>query len=192
MSIIKVDHGRTETNILFSAFGLISLGFSKIDPSYHPFSILDLSISYPLRNDTVSDTVLDIVSILVPAVVILIVSFVFVRVPGEGKLYSWRSRLSLRGWEFAAGWLGLALCQTTQIMIVTGLKNIIGKPRPDMLARCIPDVANLDQYIVGGYGNNVLRGLVLVDRNICTQTNLSQLKDGFRSFPSGHSSSKLS
>lgn len=75
-------------------------------------------------------------------------------------------------------------------MIVTGLKNLIGKPRPDMLARCIPNVANLDQYIVGGYGNNVLRGLVLVNQGICTQTNLSTLNDGFRSFPSGHSSSK--
>jgi len=134
--------------------------------------------------------VLDIVSIAVPAAVIAIVSFIFVRDP-DRKLYSWRSRLGLQGWEFAAGWLGLALCHTTQVMIVTGLKNAIGKPRPDMLSRCIPDIANLDQYIVGGYGNNVLRGLVLVNRDICTQTDLSVLRDGFKSFPSGHASSKL-
>ena len=75
-------------------------------------------------------------------------------------------------------------------MIVTGLKSIIGKPRPDMLARCNPDVANLDQYVVGGYGNAELPGLVLVDQLICQQTDRSVLNDGFRSFPSGHSSSK--
>jgi len=158
-------------------------------PHYHPFSILDLSISYPFKADTVSDLNLDLVSILAPALIIVIVSLVLFPAPSIAKRFQRGALWDRKFWELATGWLGLALCHTTQIMIVTGLKNLIGKPRPDMLARCVPDVANLEQYIVGGYGNSDLRGLVLVNQSICTQPNIGYLNDGFRSFPSGHSSS---
>jgi diacylglycerol diphosphate phosphatase/phosphatidate phosphatase len=66
---------------------------------------------------------------------------------------------------------------------VTGtLKNAIGKPRPDLIDRCKPEQAQYEA---------LLQPFVysMANHSICTQTNNAILKDGFRSFPSGHSSS---
>lgn len=62
-------------------------------------------------------------------------------------------------------------------MIVASLKNAIGKPRPDLIDRCQPREGSADPLPFG-----------LSTSAICTQTNNRILKDGFRSFPSGHSS----
>jgi len=56
----------------------------------------------------------------------------------------------------------------TQVVKVT-----VGRPRPDLIARCLPAAAP-------GYG--------LVNAAVCTQTDMAILKDGFRSFWSGHAS----
>jgi membrane-associated phospholipid phosphatase len=173
-----------------SAFGLIGYGFDQLTPRYHPFSILDLTISYPFKADTVSNLNLELSCILAPALIIVIISLGLVPAPTIAKRFSTRALWGRKFWELGVGWLGLALAHTTQIMIITGLKSIIGKPRPDMLSRCNPDIANLEQHIVGGYGNAELPGLVLVSQTICQQPSKSLLDDGFRSFPSGHSSSK--
>ena len=62
--------------------------------------------------------------------------------------------------------------------VITGiLKLATGKPRPDFIARCVPPLNATDPAF----------GLSTVD--ICTQTNAAILRDGFKSFPSGHSSS---
>jgi len=54
------------------------------------------------------------------------------------------------------------------------LKNAVGRPRPDLLARCKPAVGTPRD--------------VLVDISVCTETEPHLLQDGWRSFPSGHSS----
>lgn len=90
----------------------------------------------------------------------------------------------------------MLMLPTFRLLTLVTVKNLIGKPRPDMLARCIPDLTNISQHAVGGFGDALgdfgNAGWMLVDQKICTQTNQSHLKDGFRSFPSGHSSSKQS
>lgn len=69
------------------------------------------------------------------------------------------------------------------------MKNLFGKPRPDLLARCVPDLSRLAAETVGGIPE-VVNGLgVLVSAEICTETDKHKLDDGFRSYPSGHSSS---
>jgi diacylglycerol diphosphate phosphatase/phosphatidate phosphatase len=60
------------------------------------------------------------------------------------------------------------------------LKNAIGKPRPDLIDRCQPRAESQDPQPFG-----------LSDISICTQTNNHILKDGFRSFPSGHSATSF-
>lgn len=95
---------------------------------------------------------------------------------GQGK-YRMKDRL----WEFNCGVLGLLLSSGAAFVITGALKNATGKPRPDLIDRCQPRPGSEDPPVFG-----------LSDSTICTQANHAILKDGFRSFPSGHSSSKLS
>ncbi|KAL2830468.1 phosphatidic acid phosphatase type 2/haloperoxidase [Aspergillus cavernicola] len=54
------------------------------------------------------------------------------------------------------------------------IKNAVGRPRPDLISRCMPRK--------GTPGNT------LVQWTVCTQINEHILQEGWRSFPSGHSS----
>jgi diacylglycerol diphosphate phosphatase/phosphatidate phosphatase len=65
------------------------------------------------------------------------------------------------------------------------LKNAIGKPRPDLIDRCNPKPEEMAAFLLPG-------NFSLASHDICQQTNNAILKDGFRSFPSGHSSSTFS
>jgi membrane-associated phospholipid phosphatase len=125
-----------------------------------------------------------------PEVIVLVVCLVLVpgsTVPkGTPKSLIWRRKL----WELHAGLLGLGLAISAAFFITNGMKNMFGKPRPDMLARCQPDLENIAKYVVGGIGLDGFAGDGrLVSADICTSTNKKRLDDGFRSFPSGHSSS---
>ncbi|KIK67444.1 hypothetical protein GYMLUDRAFT_69628 [Collybiopsis luxurians FD-317 M1] len=61
--------------------------------------------------------------------------------------------------------------------VVTQFSKItVGRPRPDVIDRCQPPSGATDPT----FG--------LSSSSICTQTDMAILKDGFRSFPSGHSS----
>lgn len=97
-------------------------------------------------------------------------------------------------WELLTGWLGLAFSFITAFFFAQAVKNLVGKPRPDFLARCNPDSANESHFSLGHYDP---RGLVLVDWQICqakdgSGVGISEFNDGFRSFPSGHTCSKFS
>lgn len=124
---------------------------------------------------------------VIPIVVILLVTLIFVPGPtvpkGTPRSLIWKRKL----WELHAGWLGLALSLVGAWFITSGMKNLFGKPRPDLLSRCQPDIENVDDYYV-------LNGTIgfmsqLVYASICKNTDKTTLDDGFRSYPSGHSSS---
>ncbi|KAI4747207.1 PAP2-domain-containing protein [Aureobasidium sp. EXF-8845] len=91
-----------------------------------------------------------------------------------------RYKLVDRLWELNCGILGLALSEGTAFVITGALKNTVGKPRPDLIDRCQPRAGSIDPSPYG-----------LSNSTICTQTDMSILRDGFRSFPSGHSSSSF-
>lgn len=82
---------------------------------------------------------------------------------------------SLHDWHH--GLLGLLLSLSLTSMLTEILKITVGRPRPDFIDRCQPIEGSVDPI----YG--------LSNLDICTRTDL--LKDGFKSFPSGHSSSML-
>jgi len=171
-----------------SVFGLVSLAFTNQTPNYRAFSVVDLGISYPIRHETVSVSTLVVASVLVPAVVILLVCIVFV--PSlTAKGFSRSQIIRHKLWEWNTGWMGLALSLATAILVTSGMKNIFGKPRPDMLSRCNPDLTRLAEFTIGGFPISPSDHWVLVNQTICQQTDLSILNDGFRSFPSGHASS---
>src|ERR1700712_5541577 len=90
--------------------------------------------------------------------------------------------------------MGLALSLALAFFFTQGMKNLFGKPRPDMLSRCIPDMSpeSIRTHTVGGgYGSIFNPEWVLVSAAICTNTDTALVDDGFRSFPSGHASSKF-
>lgn len=88
--------------------------------------------------------------------------------------------------------MGLGLSCALAFFFTQGLKNLVGKPRPNMLARCMPSTGEVQEYAVGQYGAMFSQQWALVNYGICTQTDMSLLDDGFRAFPSGHTSRKSS
>ena len=70
--------------------------------------------------------------------------------------------------------LGLAITIILTCFLTDLFKDAIGRPRPDLIARCSPDLSAPRNT------------LVTVD--VCTETQHHLLHDGWRSFPSGHSS----
>lgn len=70
--------------------------------------------------------------------------------------------------------LGLAISILTTLFLTDVFKDAIGRPRPDLIARCQPDLTAPQD--------------MLVTINVCKQRDGHVLRDGWRSFPSGHSS----
>ena len=75
------------------------------------------------------------------------------------------------------------------LFITSGLKDMVGKPRPDLLDRCNPDLSKVSEFLVGGFGLSLdSEAEPLVSDGICQQSDQRFLDDGFAAFPSGHSS----
>lgn len=70
--------------------------------------------------------------------------------------------------------LGLLIALVLTSFVTDTVKNAVGRPRPDLIARCKP---------APGTSGDVLVGI-----EVCTETRRHTLQDGWRSFPSGHSS----
>ncbi|KAG2127920.1 phosphatidic acid phosphatase type 2/haloperoxidase [Suillus bovinus] len=125
------------------------------------FSLSDVSLRYPYAvNERVGTTALSFISCGIPFVVQCFVNFLTVQ--------SW--------WDFHHSTLGLVLSLSTTRAITQLVKVTVGRPRPDLISRCQPVTGSADP----------LFGLSTVD--ICTQTVSKILEDGWKSFPSGHSS----
>jgi diacylglycerol diphosphate phosphatase/phosphatidate phosphatase len=153
----------------------------RIDPFHQPFALTNISLQYPYAvKQRVSPVLLAFIAGVIPFFLILGFTFVLDGLfshqrSSRGRLsrYTLRERL----WEANAGVLGLLLSISFSIVVTGALKNAVGKPRPDVIDRCQPSAGSSD---APGYG--------LATIGICTQTDKSTLQDGFRSFPSGHSS----
>ncbi|KAJ2445445.1 hypothetical protein GGF42_005999 [Coemansia sp. RSA 2424] len=149
---------------LASTLVWVYLGVAK--PHYQLFSVDNKTISYPYvppNEQTVTVPMLFAVSICVPAAIIASIAF--------GVKRNWH--------DLHVGLLGLLLSVSLTLMFTNGLKNVVGRPRPNLLARCLP-------VPTSGPLRDPPQGLSSVA--ICTQPDLGVLNEGFRSFPSGHTS----
>ncbi|KAK4165815.1 PAP2 superfamily-domain-containing protein [Cladorrhinum sp. PSN259] len=181
--------------VILAAVGAVGYVLGHITPNKRPFALDDRNIAFPFTvEETVPVWLAAVISVLFPIIIIAIVSLVFVpgaTVPkGTPKKLIWQRKL----WELHAGWLGLALSICCSWIITNGMKNLFGKPRPDLLSRCQPDLENVGKYIIGGlFQKNTTRVFAnvgqLVSPKICMNPDKALLDDGFRSYPSGHSSS---
>ncbi|KAF2456880.1 phosphatidic acid phosphatase type 2/haloperoxidase, partial [Lineolata rhizophorae] len=169
--------------VLIAGFTILD----AVEPYHQKFSLQNYTLHYPYAvKERVPVPFLVVLVCFVPAAVIalytLVIDGIFSHQPpagpssGRRKLLG-RYRLKDRLWELNCGILGLALSVAAAFTITGALKNAIGKPRPDLIDRCQPPPGTVDPQPWG-----------LSNHSICTQTDNAILKDGFRSFPSGHSS----
>ncbi|KAI9928728.1 phosphatidic acid phosphatase type [Aspergillus wentii] len=154
--------------IVIIVVAIIGYGFSKATPNSNPFSLTDGSISYPFKkHETVPSHVQVFISLVGPATIIALL--VLALIPGSAvsrnapRSLKWRYRI----WECNAGWMGLAVALAGAYTATHGLKNLVGKPRPDFLARCDPDLSKITAYAVGGLGQQLEGAPTLVTWEIC-------------------------
>ncbi|KAL4067850.1 phosphatidic acid phosphatase type 2/haloperoxidase [Scleroderma yunnanense] len=125
------------------------------------FSVNDESIRFPYAvHERVPDWALYLIALVSPIVIQLCTNIITIR----------------SFWDFHNSLLGLILSLSMAGVITQFSKITTGRPRPDLLSRCIPISGSQDPT----YG--------LLTDAICTQTDQSIMIDGWRSFPSGHSS----
>lgn len=178
---------------LNSAIAACGGAINWIHPFNRPFSPVDLSISFPFKkHETIPTWLLMVIALVIPAVVTFLVCLIFVPGPtasrGTPQSLIWRRKL----WEWNTAWMGLALSLATAFMITQGMKLLFGKPRPDLLSRCRPDLSRVAEFTVNSAVNAVPDDFSpywrLVTSAICQNTDHDILQDGFKSFPSGHAS----
>ncbi|EGW30253.1 uncharacterized protein SPAPADRAFT_143676 [Spathaspora passalidarum NRRL Y-27907] len=138
-----------------------------IPPRFHEFSLFDISLRYTYRTEAES-------AVPIPLLVFIsggipIIQFIFF------AIFQPRLSISRRLWDLMSGFMCLLGAMATQLLATCILKNICGLPRPDMIDRCEPMFQNIPVTQL----SNVA---------ICTQPNWNLVQEGFRSFPSGHSS----
>ncbi|KAF1981649.1 PAP2-domain-containing protein [Aulographum hederae CBS 113979] len=163
----------------------------SVEPFHQHFSLKNYTLQYPYAvHERIPVATLVVICVACPAGIIafytLLIDGLFshqIAVPSSGKrrILSGKYRFKDRLWELNCGLLGLCLAVGAAFTITGTLKNAIGKPRPDLIDRCIPNVELANLLLAPG-------NFTLADHSICTQTDNGILKDGFRSFPSGHSS----
>ncbi|KAI1499915.1 PAP2 superfamily protein [Biscogniauxia marginata] len=134
-----------------------------VEPFHRMFFINNLNIAFPHAEVERVPVYLNIVyAAFIPLAVLL--------------LYNSAARASFHKHHNTI--LGLAIALILSSFLTDVVKNMVGRPRPDLIARCKP---------AAGTKPNVL---VTID--VCTETAHHTLHDGWRSFPSGHSSFSFS
>lgn len=166
--------------LVVSGFAIGFAVIGKIEPYHQHFSLNNISLQYPYATkERVPIWLAVLMSLGVPLVIIFVWTFFLDGLFSHSKHNArgnamGRYTIKERLWQFNCGVLGLLLAQSSAFIITNALKNACGKPRPDVIDRCRPKAGSKDQAIYG-----------LSNYTICTQTDKSILKDGFRSFPSG-------
>ncbi|KAF8740515.1 Acid phosphatase-like protein, partial [Rhizoctonia solani] len=137
----------------------------KIDGFRREFSLTDTTIQHTYTvHERVPNWMLIAICFGIPVVIMPIANMLTVR--------SW--------WDWHLSMLGLVLGLATTGAVTQVVKVTVGRPRPDAIARCKPTAGSHDRAVFG-----------LVTTDICTETDVYMMKDGWRSFFSGHSSSLL-
>ncbi|KAG6831169.1 hypothetical protein H0H92_012309 [Tricholoma furcatifolium] len=139
----------------------VFFALNKVQGYRREFSVTDTSLAHPYAvHERVPDVALYFICFVAPLVLQPVINLLTIR--------SW--------WDFHNSTLGLILGLAITGAITQFTKITVGRPRPDLLDRCQLPSGTTDPEF----------GLTYWQQ--CTQTNKAILEDGFRSFPSGHSS----
>ncbi|KAF2091326.1 acid phosphatase/Vanadium-dependent haloperoxidase [Saccharata proteae CBS 121410] len=143
-------------SVLLTAYILIQF---FVEPFHRMFSLDNIAIQYPHAEiERVSVTWLFVYAGGMPLILLILWAAAFR--PGTHKAH--------------VTILGFFISLILTSFITDVVKNAVGRPRPDLIARCKPAPGTPAH--------------TLVTYTICTETDHHTLHDGFRSFPSGHSS----
>jgi len=146
-----------------------------VTPFAQHFSLNDISIQYPYAvHERIPIHIALLISGLFPAVVIAVYTlFIDGLFSHHRRTTRTRSKYTFgdRLWELNCGWLGLFLSQGAAFVITGTLKNLCGRPRPDLIDRCQPRQGAADGIPFG-----------LVSKDICTQTDKAIMQDGKTQF----------
>ncbi|KAF2192716.1 lipid phosphate phosphatase-like protein 1 [Zopfia rhizophila CBS 207.26] len=172
--------------VIIVALIITFYAIDKVEPFHQEFSLQNYTLHYTYaKKERIPVPELCIVAVGAPAVIIGIYTLVIdglfshqtpTAASGGRRRLTGRYRLKDRLWELNCGILGLGLSVCAAFTITGALKNAIGKPRPDLIDRCMVKADTKEDPFK------------LSTRDICSQPDNAILKDGFRSFPSGHSS----
>lgn len=135
-------------------------------PFLRQFKLSDPNIQHPFAyHERVSGIMCLVLAVVVPTTTIVVFSAIL----SASRRWKWEKTVHL----VQISVLGLAICLTADGIFTDTLKNWIGRPRPDFLARCGPRKGTpYDEY---------------VDIDVCTAP-LGELvlRDGMRLTPLGH------
>ncbi|KAI3406445.1 DPP1 [Candida oxycetoniae] len=158
----KIIKWRFTDLILLALLVICYFFIYNIKPFHRQFSLYDATIQHPFKErETVNNIELFLYSTWIPLIVILVTALVL-------------TSPKYRFYNTYVAALGLLLCVLITSNVTDVLKNLIGRHRPDFIARCQPDPS--------------VRTEALVSIEVCTNTDLNLLEDGYRTTPSGHSS----
>ncbi|KAJ5753352.1 uncharacterized protein N7511_007505 [Penicillium nucicola] len=146
----------------YIALGFLVAGWvlvQFIDPFHRMFSLDNRAIQYPFA---VHERVPVLWSVLFAGVVPFLI------------ILTWSAMCRSGVQKTQVTVLGLLVALMLTSLLTDIIKNAVGRPRPDLLSRCKPS---------RGTPNNAL-----VAWTVCTEPNQHILQEGWRSFPSGHSS----
>ena len=101
-------------------------------------------------------------------------NFVYSLFTPLGVLIAWLSITGASAHKHHVACLALFTSIILASFLTNIIKNAVGRPRPDLIARCKPSASAQPN--------------MLVSVEVCTETSSYLLHDGWRSFPSGHSS----
>lgn len=138
---------------------------SLLHQNTHVHSLDDRSIQFPHA---------EIERVPVPLLLVYTVGFPAIFITVYTLLIAPKKSSTARVHQLHVGLLGLAISLMLTTFITDLIKNGVGRPRPDLIARCKPKEGTPEHE--------------LVTWEVCTETDHDTLHDGFRSFPSGHSS----
>lgn len=128
-----------------------------------------------------------------PAAIILLITVFFIPGLKTARRMKWGKLLRLKAWEVERGSAGLMLSVTLAFFITQGVKNLIGRPRPNFLEKCQPDFGGVIEHLIGKHrvpgleGSQLWDGGGLVNSGVC-QAEKEEVDAAYRSFPSGHAS----
>ncbi|KAB8079364.1 phosphatidic acid phosphatase type 2/haloperoxidase [Aspergillus leporis] len=134
-----------------------------VTPFHRLFSLDNMSIQYPFA---VVERVSVVWSIIYAGAIPFLIFLL------------WAAMFRPNRYKIQVTILGFLVSLMLTSLLTDIIKNSVGRPRPDLISRCNPRKGTPESKLVAW--------------TVCTQTNQHILQEGWRSFPSGHSSFSFS